>query len=70
MKEREQLNPTDQMLNFLEDASKNQKQWELMKGFIGGSLEETLIQSGIDIDRIKERIREIDFEKNENKHLP
>ena len=65
MKEQEQkLSPTDQMLNFLEGASKNQLQWELMKKNLEDEVwQDNLIRSGVDLDMMNERIREIDFEK-------
>ena len=72
MKEQEQqLSPTDQMLNFLEGASKHNLQWELMKKNLEDEVwQDNLIRSGVDLDMMNERIREIDFERNENQHLP
>ena len=65
MKEQEQkLSPTDQMLNFLEGASKHNLQWELMKKNLEDEVwQDNLIRSGVDLDMMNERIREIDFEK-------
>jgi len=50
---------------FLEKASYHDDQWEVMKGFLteDKNWEQSMRQSGIDVDRVKERIREIDFEK-------
>lgn len=63
---------TDKMLSWLEEASKHKPQWEMSKRFILNSKiwQDNLRQAGIDLTRVKERIREIDFEKNEDKHLP
>lgn len=64
MKEREQLSPTNQMLNFLESASQHQIQWELMKKNLEDEVwQDNLVRSGVDLDMINERIREIDFER-------
>jgi len=67
MREKEpKPNPTDQMLNFLEEASKNQLQWEMMKRSLRDEVwQDNLIRSGVDLDMMNERIREIDFEKKE-----
>jgi len=52
------------MLNFLEGASKHNLQWELMKKNLEDEVwQDNLIRSGVDLDMMNERIREIDFEK-------
>ena len=68
MKEQQnQLSPTDRLILFLEEASQHKVQWEMMKRHIEQSKvwQDNLGQSGIDIDRVRERIREIDFENRE-----
>ena len=69
MREQEnKLSPTDQMLNFLEGASKNQLQWEMMKRSLKDEVwQDNLIRSGVDLDMMNERIREIDFERRKLK---
>ena len=67
MKEEEQqLSPTDQMILFLEDASQHQLQWEMVKRNLKDEVwQDNLKRSGVDLDRMNERIREIDFERKE-----
>ncbi len=69
MKEKiQELSPTDQFILFLEDIhSRNLSQYEFNKKQLEvDSWQKALESVGIDLDRVKERIREIDFEK---KHL-
>ena len=52
------LSPTDQLIVFLEEI-KDPKQLERMKHYLAedGNWERNMIQSGVDVDYVRERIR-------------
>jgi len=57
-----QVSPTEQMLLFLEEASQDKSRWKMIKGFIAENevWQRNLKQSGVNLDQIRERIKEID----------